>query len=152
MPTGLMIFCYKYHECNNQPPPTASRWVPSSPTRFLVAHADGAIITYDKEAKTADVCLHLMDHVNHTPRTTLSSPSGYTHRRRLQDSFAVAFDQDIRTYRFGSIGGRQQTNPGQWKESPFDATQQNRRTTRVRFIQRCFTPTQSAAESNNLRL
>lgn len=28
---------------------TAVRWVPSSPTLFLVSHADGTIIVYDKE-------------------------------------------------------------------------------------------------------
>jgi hypothetical protein len=30
-------------------PCTAVRWVPSSPTLFLAAHADGTIIVYDKE-------------------------------------------------------------------------------------------------------
>ena len=30
-------------------PCTAVRWVPSSPTLFLVSHADGTIIVYDKE-------------------------------------------------------------------------------------------------------
>lgn len=35
--------------CISNSPCTAVRWVPSSPTLFLVSHADGTIIAYDKE-------------------------------------------------------------------------------------------------------
>lgn len=35
--------------CISSSPCTAVRWVPSSPTLFLVSHADGSIIAYDKE-------------------------------------------------------------------------------------------------------
>ncbi|KAF8727529.1 hypothetical protein AX14_007317 [Amanita brunnescens Koide BX004] len=35
--------------CITNSPCTAVRWVPSSPTLFLVSHADGTIIAYDKE-------------------------------------------------------------------------------------------------------
>ncbi|TDL24991.1 WD40 repeat-like protein [Rickenella mellea] len=35
--------------CITNSPCTAVRWVPSSPTLFLVSHADGTIIVYDKE-------------------------------------------------------------------------------------------------------
>ncbi|RDB21003.1 putative catabolite repression protein creC [Hypsizygus marmoreus] len=35
--------------CISNSPCTAVRWVPSSPTLFLVAHADGTIVVYDKE-------------------------------------------------------------------------------------------------------
>ncbi|KAG9226594.1 hypothetical protein CCMSSC00406_0006181 [Pleurotus cornucopiae] len=35
--------------CITSSPCTAVRWVPNSPTLFLVAHADGTIIIYDKE-------------------------------------------------------------------------------------------------------
>ncbi|KAF8349185.1 WD40-repeat-containing domain protein [Amanita rubescens] len=35
--------------CITNSPCTAVRWVPASPTLFLVSHADGTIIAYDKE-------------------------------------------------------------------------------------------------------
>lgn len=35
--------------CISNSPCTSVRWVPSSPTLFLVSHADGTIIIYDKE-------------------------------------------------------------------------------------------------------
>jgi catabolite repression protein CreC len=35
--------------CITSSPCTAVRWVPQSPTLFLVAHADGTILVYDKE-------------------------------------------------------------------------------------------------------
>ncbi|KAF9446325.1 WD40 repeat-like protein [Macrolepiota fuliginosa MF-IS2] len=35
--------------CISNSPCTAIRWVPSSPTLFLVSHADGTIVVYDKE-------------------------------------------------------------------------------------------------------
>ncbi|KAF8637423.1 hypothetical protein AX17_002918 [Amanita inopinata Kibby_2008] len=35
--------------CISNSPCTAVRWVPSSPTLFLVSHADGTIVAYDKE-------------------------------------------------------------------------------------------------------
>ncbi|PFH54182.1 hypothetical protein AMATHDRAFT_465 [Amanita thiersii Skay4041] len=35
--------------CISNSPCTSVRWVPSSPTLFLVSHADGTIVAYDKE-------------------------------------------------------------------------------------------------------
>ncbi|OAX44596.1 WD40 repeat-like protein [Rhizopogon vinicolor AM-OR11-026] len=60
---------------------TAVRWVPSSPTLFLVSHADGTIIVYDKEREdglfTANVPIGLTNTIPHL-NTNVNAPASPT--------------------------------------------------------------------------
>jgi catabolite repression protein CreC len=71
--------------CISNSPCTAVRWVPSSTTLFLVSHADGTIIVYDKERD--DGAFTPQDPASVPPTTepndlapeSQKSPSGWNH-------------------------------------------------------------------------
>lgn len=52
---------------------TAVRWVPSSPTLFLVSHADGTIIVYDKEREDGLFTASIPNGLTNTPHITINT-------------------------------------------------------------------------------
>ncbi|KAG1855090.1 WD40-repeat-containing domain protein [Suillus tomentosus] len=52
---------------------TAVRWVPSSPTLFLVSHADGTIIVYDKEREDGIFTATIPNGLTNTPHITINA-------------------------------------------------------------------------------
>ncbi|KAG1743390.1 WD40 repeat-like protein [Suillus lakei] len=52
---------------------TAVRWVPSSPTLFLVSHADGTIIVYDKEREDGLFTASIPNGLTNTPHIHLNA-------------------------------------------------------------------------------
>ncbi|KAG0701508.1 WD40 repeat-like protein [Suillus ampliporus] len=52
---------------------TAVRWVPSSPTLFLVSHADGTIIVYDKEREDGLFTANIPNGPTNTPHITVNA-------------------------------------------------------------------------------
>ncbi|KAG1735466.1 WD40 repeat-like protein [Suillus occidentalis] len=51
---------------------TAVRWVPSSPTLFLVSHADGTIIVYDKEREDGLFTASIPNGLTNTPHINVN--------------------------------------------------------------------------------
>jgi WD40 repeat protein len=52
---------------------TAVRWVPSSPTLFLVSHADGTIIVYDKEREDGLFTASIPNGLTNIPHITVNA-------------------------------------------------------------------------------
>ncbi|KII89190.1 hypothetical protein PLICRDRAFT_40829 [Plicaturopsis crispa FD-325 SS-3] len=83
--TGDLVWfdptCLRYTRLNKQgsisnSPCTAVRWVPSSSTLFLVSHADGTIIIYDKEREDG-VFIPQSPSISQAPQTNGSPPTSH---------------------------------------------------------------------------